>query len=262
MIRIDFRGVALDSVADSQPFLDAYSCFIRHGYAILDHVVPEQAIRALRDEFDRLHVDCVADSEGEDSLEVGKRRLMFALPLAGGFGDPLIFANPYVLPLVRRVLDEDAILEAFGVINSMDGATAQHIHRDGPPLFDSEISAILPAHALTCAIPLVDMDDRSGRTAIWPGSHRSKERDPSVEPIHPDVPIGSCVMWDFRTFHSGGANLSGHSRPMVYATYARRWYQDPVNFQKKDLHRLVFDEGFLRGLPAELRPLLSHVTPP
>lgn len=262
MIRIDFGGVSLDSIADCRQLEDAYACFTRHGYAILDHVIPEQVIRTLGVEFSELHANCATASEGEDSLEVGKRRLMFALPLSGGFANPLIFANPYVLPLIRRLLDEDAILEAFGVINSLGGAPPQHVHRDGPPLFDSEISMILPAHALTCAIPLVDMDHRSGTTAIWPGSHRWKERDPSAGAIHPHVPVGSCVMWDFRTYHSGGANLSGRARPMVYSTYARRWYQDPVNFEKKGLHRLVFDDDFLGRLPTDLRRLLSHAEPP
>ena len=46
---------------------------------------------------------------------------------------------------------------------------------------------------------------------------------------------------------------------MVYATYARRWYQDPVNFKKEALQRLVFDPGFLQGVPEDMRPLFAHV---
>ena len=36
---------------------------------------------------------------------------------------------------------------------------------------------------------------------------------------------------------------------MVYATYARRWYQDPVNFIKAAQQRLVFDPAFVESIP-------------
>jgi ectoine hydroxylase-related dioxygenase (phytanoyl-CoA dioxygenase family) len=66
------------------------------------------------------------------------------------------------------------------------------------------------------------------------------------------------MLWDYRTFHSGTPNRSDQVRPMVYATYARRWYQDPVNFRKETLQRLVFEPDFLTDLPDDLRPLFAH----
>jgi hypothetical protein len=46
---------------------------------------------------------------------------------------------------------------------------------------------------------------------------------------------------------------------MLYATYARRWYKDPGNFDKPGQQRLVFDEDFLRSVPPDCRALFAHL---
>jgi ectoine hydroxylase-related dioxygenase (phytanoyl-CoA dioxygenase family) len=258
MIRIDCRGASTDDLAKSEQIRDAYDCFVKHGYAILDHVLPEATMQALRADFDNRYPQYLHDAETSDSLEVGKRRYMVPIALSGSFGDPLVFANPYVVALIREVLGRDAILEAFGAVVSLSGSQAQHIHSDGPPLFNSDISSVLPAHALTFALPLIEMNELHGTTAIWPGSHRSKTHNSDAAPEMPTIPVGSCLIWDFRLYHSGTENRSDSARPMVYATYARRWYQDPVNFRKGTRPRLVFDPAFIEGLPDDARELVSH----
>ena len=259
MIRIDCQGVPTDALAQSEQIRAASDCFTRHGYAILDHVIPEDTVRALHDDFNDRYRDYIADREPEDSLQVGNKRFMIPLHLSGSLGAPLVFANPYVVALVREVLDKDAVLEAFGAIISLSGSEAQHPHPDGPALFSRDLSPFLPAHALTFALPLVEMNDVSGTTALWPGSHRWKKFDDTALPERPVIPVGSCLLWDFRLIHSGAPNLSDRPRPMVYATYARPWYQDPVNFIKAAQQRLVFEPTFLQGLDENVRPLFSHV---
>ena len=232
--------------------------FTREGYVILDNIVPQDTVRSLHAEFLERYRDRIKDQETADSLEVGGRRFMIPLHFSGGLGAAQIFANPHVIALVRMILDEDAIIDAFGAILSLSGAENQHIHHDGPILFNSEISRLLPAYALTFGLPLVEMNDISGTTALWPGSHRRGSYE-GAEPERPTIPLGSCMLWDYRTFHSGMANRSDHPRPMVYASYARCWYQDPVNFRKETLQRLVFEPGFLGCLPDNLRSLFAHV---
>lgn len=258
MIRIDCRGVSTKAPAKPRQIREACDCFVRHGYAVLDHVIAPAKVRSLRAEFDETRGRFLRDG-GAKSLKVGANRHMHALPLAGAFADPLVYANPSVIALVRDVLGEDAILEAFGAIVSLPGAEAQPAHRDGPPLFSSQISMLLPPHALTFAFSLIEMNESHGTTAFWPGSHRWKTFQPNVPSQQPTLPIGSCLLWDFRLYHSGTANRSRVPRPMIYATYARRWYQDPVNFKKKALQRLVFGPEFLAGLSRESRPLLAHM---
>lgn len=258
MIRIDFSGVPTEGLAQSKEIEAAFNGFTREGYVILDNIVPQDTVRALHEEFLERYKDRIRDQEAADSLEVGARRFMIPLHFSGGLGAAQVFANPYVIALVRMILDEEAIIDAFGAILSLSGAEKQHIHHDGPILFNSEISRLLPAYAMTFALPLVEMNEISGTTALWPGSHRRGDHE-GAEPEQPTIPLGSGMMWDFRTYHSGMANQSDQVRPMVYATYARRWYQDPVNFRKETLPRLVFEPGFLGSVPEDLRKLFAHV---
>lgn len=259
MIRIDCQGLAGGDLSNSEQVKRAYDCLVRNGYAILDRVVPQETIEALRHEFDTRYPQYLRDEPQAEALEIGDRRTLVPVHLAGRFGDPMIYANRPVLAVVRLALGDTAILESYGAVVSLAGAKEQSIHRDGPPLFDSAISPILPAHALTLALPLVEMNDTHGSTCLWPGSHRWPRLDEAAPSEAPVVPVGSCVLWDFRTFHRGTANRSMRHRPFVYATYARRWYQDPVNFEEGDRQRLVFEGEFLQGVPQDARMLFSHV---
>jgi ectoine hydroxylase-related dioxygenase (phytanoyl-CoA dioxygenase family) len=261
MIRIDCRGLSTEALADTEQIRAASDCFIKHGYAILDHILPEEKVHALRHEFKEHYDRYLSDREADESLRVSQRRFMVPIALSGGFGDPLVYANPYVMAVVLEVLGQDAILEAFGAIVSLSGSEAQRLHPDGPPLFNASISALLPAHALTFALPLIEMNARHGTTAIVPGSHRWQLPHDEVGAKLPFIPIGSALLWDFRLYHRGTPNVSEHVRPMIYATYARDWYQDPVNFKKAGQRRLVFEPEFLERVPPEARALFPALRP-
>ncbi len=259
MIRIDCRGLSTDAVAASTQIGDAADCLVKHGYAILDHILPEQKVHDLCRAFNQYYARYLHDHEAEESLQVSKRRFMVPIGLGGAFADPLVYANPYVLALVRAVLDKDAILEAFGAIVSLSGSEAQRLHSDAPPLFNSEISALLPAHALTFGLPLVEMNDVHGTTALVPGSHRWQHPNDEAPAELPIIPVGSGLLWDFRLYHRGTPNRSECDRPMIYATYARPWYRDAVNFRKPTQHRLMFEPDFLKCVPVDARPLFPQL---
>ncbi len=258
MRRIDCRQISGDDLTKTEQIRLACDAIVKDGYVILDHVVPEQKIAALDTEFRTRYPNYLQDNELADMLRVGDRRYMIPVNLSGGFADPLIYANPYVAAVAKLALGPDTILESFGAFVSLAGAEEQHIHRDSPFLFDAAIAPLLPAHALTLAIPLIDMNDSHGTTALWPASHRWKERNDEVPPIAPDVPAGSCMLWDFRLLHRGTENRSERHRPVIHSTYARRWYQDPTNFAKKALPRVLFPEEFLESIPEDRRGLFYH----
>ena len=258
MIRVDCRGVSPEAAAASEEVRAAVACFVKHGYVILDHVIAAETIRALHQEFQQDYGGSLKHEEDDMSKEVGDARFMIPLRLTKGFADTAVFANPYVIAIVRAVLEPTAILEAYGAVVSFPGAKAQPNHHDGPHLFGSEISALLPSYALTFALPLVDMNEIQGTTTLLPGSHRWRRAGEDVEGISPTIPVGSCMMWDFRLMHSGTANRSAVQRPMLYCTYSRPWYRDPVNFRGKKMRRVDFDEGFLDTLTEDTRRLLSH----
>ncbi|CAN5867570.1 phytanoyl-CoA dioxygenase family protein [soil metagenome] len=259
MIRIDCQGLSGSDLSDTEQVKGAYDCLVKNGYAILDHVVPVETIASLLVEFYERYPRYLAEERAEDTLEVGDRRSLVPIQFAGRFADPLIYANPAVVAVARLALSETAILETYGAVVSSPGADKQHIHRDAPLLFDSAIAPMLPAHALNFALPLVEMNELHGSTTLWPGSHRWPKRNDEAASQTPVIPVGSCILWDYRLFHSGTANRSTRHRPFVYATYARRWYQDPVNFEEGERRRLTFADGFLSSVPETLRKLFSHV---
>ena len=88
---------------------------------------------------------------------------------------------------MRTVLEATAILEAYGCILSLPGAPAQHEHYDGTHLFGTRLSAMLPPFALTCAFPLIDMDETQGTTLIRPGSHRWQGKPAEMPALVPVV---------------------------------------------------------------------------
>lgn len=265
MIRIDCQGLSEGpsdgGLSGSEQVRQAYDCLVRNGYAILDRLLPEATMAALQRAF-AAHAGQLLDEAPRDSaLEVGDRRNLFPLPFTGAFADPLVWANPAIVALARLALADEAILESYGVVVSLPGAERQHFHRDGPALFDSAISPLLPAHALTVAFPLVEMNETNGTTALWPGSHRWQKADEKAPSFSPAVPPGSAMLWDFRTYHAGTANSSAQPRPLITATFARRWYQDPVNFEQGSRRRLALDDAFLAGVPARTRCLFAHLSP-
>jgi hypothetical protein len=261
MIRIDCRDISGDPGASTQIQL-AHECLARNGYAILDHVLPEAKVRALNLEFQDCYGRYQQDQELDDTAKVGNRRFLMPLELSGGFGDPSIYANPIVVALVREALQPDAILEAYGAIISLPGSRQQHVHSDSPLLFTHQIAPLLPAYALNFGLPLVEMNERTGTTALFVGSHRRAERGAGATPEFPTIPAGSCILWDFRLHHYGTANQSDIARPLVYAAYVRPWYRDPVNYDKATQRRLNFEPAFLSTLSEDSRRLFAHVSPP
>lgn len=179
--------------------------------------------------FARVYGRYCEEREHDDATRVGHRRYMVTVELSGAFADPVVYANPQVMQVVRDSLGASAIIETFGVVVSLPGAEAQHRHRDGSPLFDSLLIGMLPAHALTAVFPLLEMNAMHGTTALWSGSHRYPEQVDEASRIEPTVPVGGCVIWDYRLLHGGTPNLSTHVRPILYCTYARDWWHDASN---------------------------------
>ena len=50
-----------------------------------------------------------------------------------------------------------------------------------------------------------------------------------------EADAGSAILFDYRTFHQGGANRSDRPRPILYFVYARSWYRDVHNWPEESL---------------------------
>lgn len=236
--------------------------FAAAGVMIFDDVLPVATISGLHDAYRTAYTNYHQDREFADALAVGDKRTMITIAVEGVFNDPDLYANPTVFPLIKRLLGDDVILGSFVSVTSLPGSLDQKAHLDMPLLFEAErFSAELPSYSLTLVIPLVDMNATNGTTAFFPGSHkRVADEPPGSDPVAPDVPVGSTLLFDARVWHGGTPNRSRAPRPVLYNTYQRSWFRDTVNFLSQS--PLVMDPAEWAKIPAQHRNLFDWARPP
>lgn len=225
------------------------------GYLALEHVVQpdlvSQARRAVLQRYERFF----HEANHENALQVGTRRYMITLRIEPPFDDDEFIANPRLLPIIRGALGNDCVLANYGLVCSLPGAPAQHMHRDGGDLFpETPLDGILPACAITVAIPLLELNELHGTTALCPGSHRTPSGMPEEASEYPVVREGGALLWDYRLAHQGTPNVSERVRPLLYATYCRSWFIDRRNFAKQP--PLELDDAAWEKLSPEAQALI------
>ena len=230
------------------------------GALIIEDIIDTAIIAEARRAFGEGYSHYLEGSDHEDALRLGDRRLMITISLEPPFDDPQLFANPYLLPVLSVALDDDFVLGAFGIVCSLSSAPAQRRHADGGILFPrSGVDMILPPAAITVGIPLLEMNEVNGTTALWPGSHRdvSRLKEEGIEPV---LREGSCMLWDFRLLHAGTPNRGALPRPLLYLTYCRPWYLEYNNFSKANPKQkpLVAKKNFLSSLSKQHQRLLAR----
>ncbi|HUS97947.1 MAG TPA: phytanoyl-CoA dioxygenase family protein, partial [Hyphomicrobiaceae bacterium] len=204
----------------SETIEKASSCVRADGALVLQGIVDPALILEARKTFLQRYSRYLNGQEHGDALQVGDRRLQITVSFEPPFDRPELFANAWLLQVLRAVFADDFVLGGYGVVCSLPGAQSQHCHRDGGILFSqSGLDRLLPAAAITVAIPLLDMNEIHGTTAIWLGSHRDCDlaavhtsAEKSEEPV---VQEGSCVLWDYRVAHAGTPNRSTMPRPLL-----------------------------------------------
>lgn len=247
-MRLDCGALAGDPAESGQVRL-AYDHLVKDGFVVLDRMIAPPKVQALAEAFD---AHCGQPGDGR---RVASGRYVLPVELAGPFADPMAYAHPVVVAVVHLALDSNAILQGFGADVAMPGAAAPHIDRDGRPLFDASLSALLPAHALTCVLPL----DGPADIAVWPGSHRWKARDENVPPEMIDLPPGSCLLRDVRLLSGGTANRGTTRLILLRATYARRWFRDSHHGLQRAGTGLAVGRDFLAGVAENRRRLFAHL---
>jgi len=133
-------------------------------------------------------------------------------------------------------------------VTALPGAEDQPIHLDHPPLFEAapHLTNSIPPYAVTMVVPLVDIDEQTGTTAIWEGSHKKSDDQNSEDRFRllsrlmqePDYSMaarplprqGDVYLMDYRVIHGGLANRSQIDRPILYVVYSRPWFRDGFNF--------------------------------
>jgi hypothetical protein len=187
---------------------------------------------------------------------VGNRRFEIVMRLTGAF-DARAYANPVLLRFLTPLIGKDMRLSGVSAVTAYPGAEQQHRHRDAGHLFpDYFVGPALPAYAINVAVPLVDVDDDVGPTAIWPGTHREISTEVSTDssPTVHTFQRGDAVLIDYRTLHGGRPNNSQIVRPILYMVYARSWFFDDVNHKQRSPLDMPLET--YEALPADLKALL------
>jgi ectoine hydroxylase-related dioxygenase (phytanoyl-CoA dioxygenase family) len=240
----------------------ASRCFRADGALLIEDIVDSAIIAEARAAFEKACSHYLDGSRHEDALSVGDRRLLVTVRLEPPFDDPRLFANPFLLPVLSAALDDGFVLGAFGVVCSLPSALAQQQHDDGGILFpQSALNGLLPAAAITVGIPLLEMNEVHGTTALWLGSHRDASSALKEAAIEPVVREGSCMLWDFRLKHGGTPNRSALARPLLYLTYCRPWFVEHLNFNAKTNPKqrpLLARKSFLSELSEQHQRLLAR----
>jgi ectoine hydroxylase-related dioxygenase (phytanoyl-CoA dioxygenase family) len=154
-----------------------------------------------------------------------------------------VVVHPNVLPAVEALLGPTCIMYAC-VSSSMppNGTNfSKRIHVDSPRVIPSYPTNVGVMMALT------DFTEDNGATRFLPGSFERMD-PPSDEEFERDAEMvfpraGSAVIFNARTFHSGGVNRTSEPRHAVTVNYCRAYM------------RTSFD--FVRMVPPERVPTLA-----
>lgn len=242
----------------------------RDGAVRFDGLFPMPVLRAARREVLRRHESGELRDRGLVRDIAG--RCTSVVPFEGPFLKPAFYANPRVLEVMGALLGSSFCIGSLEVVVALPGAYEQHQHIDGPLRFDRVVGgkkrpyrgdlSDLPPYAVGLAVPLCDVDEVNGPTAIWRGSHRDslKARPPGAREVDRTYPrelmtcdFGGAYAFDYRVFHGGTPNDSRDPRPLLMMVFTRTWFRDP---NLDDVFpSVVIAPRALARVPERFRPL-------
>ncbi|GAA2919286.1 MULTISPECIES: phytanoyl-CoA dioxygenase family protein [Streptomyces] len=235
--------------------------FERDGYTVIrDALEPE-----LRDQLLRTAEKLLASNitQGRDRGGDGKDGFRGCLNLDRAFL-PLL-ANPRTLPAVVHLLSPNVHLLSAHLIALPSGPPRTirvpertGWHRDMYGVTQDLGFAHTPRMAIKVAHYLTPLTAECGLTMFLPGSHLLTEepRIPAgaIDPpgaITPNINGTDAVLFENRTWHTGGINLSGQPRIALMLQYGYRWLQpvdDPTTHLQEDPALTPIEQQLL-GLP-------------
>ncbi len=267
--RIDLASHSVGDPLPQELVEKAANLFRVHGCLLIENVFPVELVEAMRDEFRNRYENLPKDEIGKYCLDVGHERYKFTVSMKQPFNDPGLYASPKLLPIMKEILGHDCVIHSFGAVCAFPGSEMQHFHKDHGPLFVEAggLNAFLPPYCLRVHLPMIDLDEACGTTALWAGSHREKNNaetkklgdavgDGVEGAFMPYPKAGDCYLMDFRLSHRGTANKSDRARTVLYILFSRRWFKDHKNFDRQS--RLDIEAAEYEKIPEEYRDLFLN----
>ena len=239
----------------------ATGMFREYGTLLVENVFSPDLLNTLHDEFTSRYWPQLQNGNSTGALQVGNRRFMVTLDLAGPFNDPSLFANPFLMIIFRRLLSNDFIMGSFTAVTALPNAADMRMHKDHTALFHtSEFDQPLPTFAVTMLLPLLGLNAEMGTTRVVKRSQsKSSEEAAKMEYQDPLGPQGSCLLMDYRLSHQGLANRSNRVRPVLSLVYNRSWFRDSSNYKKQQPLEMSRQE--LERVPDDNRHLFDWLFP-
>ncbi len=213
------------ALAVDQALVDAQQdILLRDGYIILEDMVTQEQMQALRDQA-APHLDHV----GRNSFEGELTQRIYGLPEKLRAADPFI-VHPLILAHLDRLLMPNYLLSQAQVINIKTGSPAQPLHIDDGFY---PIARPRPAFSVATVFAIDDFTEDNGATVAIPGSHRwGEERGPEAEGerVKAVMPAGSCILFLGNLWHGGGENNSGADRLALTCQYCEPWARTQENY--------------------------------
>ena len=233
----------------------------QHGYCLLADALMPQQVSALRG---RLLAQVRAESERGVAYHLPdkKQLVKFLINKGKPFRDILLHRDLH--DIIRHVLGEAYLLSSYnGHIAHPGGSTAFHTDQFWmpPPTNEQKQTVIRPgsitragnrghhvggeslieptviAPAVVCNAMwmLDDFTPDNGATIVVPGSHLSGRQpdhdlDTDANWVPAVAPAGSVVIFEGRTWHSTGANVSGRTRIGLTTNFCSWQFRQQENF--------------------------------
>src|SRR6266498_3151072 len=121
---------------------EAAELFLEHGCILVKGAFDLDYIAQLYRVYLETYSPYFEDREFSDALNVGDKRTQVTVAIEGPFNSPQLYANEFILAVLKLALGDEFILGSFGSVVSLPGARDQHAHRDHPNIYElTEIEA-------------------------------------------------------------------------------------------------------------------------
>lgn len=248
---------ALNCKSDPHWLQQALSCLHRDGYCIVDAVIDDHLLAAIRPAMYRAQKAIVGEVGAERLERAGEAGV---LRLAMKFEPVLlrVLELPELLALVDATVSPTAILHLQNgfILPSQPGNAPPEIfqttlHRDFPRFLNGYLASI------NILVAIDEFRRDNGATFVIPGTHQ-KPDPPAPELRCTAVPAecgaGSMIVFDSTLWHCAGSNTSGQDRLGINHQFTRSWIKQQIDYVR------ALGEAAVRKCPPRTQQLLGYYT--
>jgi len=204
--------------------LDEYS---RNGFVVIPGMLPADEVSVLRDSLQR----CVDEDLARWGENYADRWMVHNLMLRGREFERIL-ENPTMHAYLSAILDDKCIVYAY-TSSSMppNGSNySRRVHVDCPRFIPGYTTNVGVVFALDDFLP------ENGATYFLPGSYQSPERPTEAEfsdrAVQALPRAGDGIIFNARTWHSGGTNTTSRARHALTINVCRSYMRQRFDYPR------------------------------